>query len=329
MTWDKCDVTDAQLDLDAFAGFDVDRAQSEAAGVVNGVGRFWQIEATNGAVSYLWGTIHSNHPFFLKLDPAVEAQIKAARVVALEFDPITYDRKALTELNTRRDIYVPNNNGTWSTTKINDILGPKRSTWVDGRLLALGFQAGSAPFLRIDALAEALIANPCNDFALGLYPIQDSYIQMLGATNGAVVLGLENAKSFRTKLSNPKNRALTFDLIKLYSGALDPDITPAQHQSWAGLWKSGQTGLGLTLEREILRKKFGDNRGPDMQGRVDAYLLNARNVTFADTAEAELQKGGVFMAVGASHIAGEAGMVALLQRRGYRVTRIPLPHETP
>jgi uncharacterized protein YbaP (TraB family) len=62
---------------------------------------------------------------------------------------------------------------------------------------------------------------------------------------------------------------------------------------------------------------------------VDAYLLNARNVTFANTAEAELQKGGVFMAVGASHIAGEAGMVALLQRRGYRVTRIPLPHETP
>jgi len=263
----------------------------------------------------------------LRLDPRVEAQIKAARLVGLEFDFIKRDRRALTVYNRRDDRLVANNNGTWSTTPIKDVLGAEKYAWVDARLMAVGWQEGSAPFLRIDALAEMLLGDPCNDFAYGIYPTQDSYIQTLGAIHGVPAMGFEDEKDFRAKLSNPKNRALAFDVIRLFTASLDPAWTRAQGRSWAALWLSGQTGLAAALEREALRRQFGDNRGPDIQAHVDGYLLDERNVIFVDAAEPELQTGGVFIAVGASHIAGEAGMVSLLRDRGYDVTRIPLPRE--
>ena len=44
-------------------------------------------------------------------------------------------------------------------------------------------------------------------------------------------------------------------------------------------------------------------------------------------ADVELRTGGVFMAIGSYHLPGEAGMIELLRREGFRVTRIPLAGE--
>jgi uncharacterized protein len=51
-------------------------------------------------------------------------------------------------------------------------------------------------------------------------------------------------------------------------------------------------------------------------------LLDDRNVRMADRADALLRAGGAFVAVGALHLYGERGLLALLAQRGYRVTRV-------
>jgi uncharacterized protein YbaP (TraB family) len=51
-------------------------------------------------------------------------------------------------------------------------------------------------------------------------------------------------------------------------------------------------------------------------------LLYDRNIRMAERAEPRLNEGGAFIAVGALHLHGERGVLALIERRGWRVTRV-------
>jgi uncharacterized protein YbaP (TraB family) len=51
-------------------------------------------------------------------------------------------------------------------------------------------------------------------------------------------------------------------------------------------------------------------------------LLSDRNVRMRDAAEPLLQDGSAFIAVGALHLVGPTGLVALLRERGYTVTAV-------
>jgi uncharacterized protein YbaP (TraB family) len=51
-------------------------------------------------------------------------------------------------------------------------------------------------------------------------------------------------------------------------------------------------------------------------------LLYERNVRMAERAEPRLREGGAFSAVGALHLYGGSGVLALLEQRGWRVTRV-------
>lgn len=327
-TRDLCDVTDPVLDLSEFASSEQSDLLARAAAIPNGVGRFWEIRAPDGAISHLWGTFHSSHRLMLNLPLPVTEAARTARVVALELDPVAPTRAALIERATEYDPYLGVNlRGYPETNNFHDILGPELLGWINARLESLGWGPDAASFLKPEIVAEILLTAPCDDFAYGTYPIQDSYIQLLGYMSGARILGLEPIDALRQTLTKQENRALLFDMIRLYGWALDPMQTPRDTANAFALYLSGQNALAMQLERLKLQHAFGNNRGPDIQRRVDAYLLDARNRDFAAAAETDLQRGGVFMAIGSWHLPGEAGMVALLRARGYTVTRIPTPGE--
>jgi uncharacterized protein YbaP (TraB family) len=68
-----------------------------------------------------------------------------------------------------------------------------------------------------------------------------------------------------------------------------------------------------------------EGHDPEMK-RVRAVLmqrlLDERNIRMADRADVLLKNGRAFIAVGALHLYGERGVLALLANRGYRVTRV-------
>jgi uncharacterized protein len=62
--------------------------------------------------------------------------------------------------------------------------------------------------------------------------------------------------------------------------------------------------------------------GDDAFAGFQEKLLIDRNAKMRTTAEPLLQDGGVFIAVGALHLPGKQGLVALLREAGYTVTKV-------
>jgi uncharacterized protein YbaP (TraB family) len=78
----------------------------------------------------------------------------------------------------------------------------------------------------------------------------------------------------------------------------------------AGLWRISRENVGTGSE---------ERRLDDVLMR---RLLHERNVRMAERAETRLREGGAFIAVGALHLYGSGGVLALLEQRGWRITRV-------
>jgi uncharacterized protein YbaP (TraB family) len=66
-------------------------------------------------------------------------------------------------------------------------------------------------------------------------------------------------------------------------------------------------------------------RRPELKPLKDLFnqrLLYERNTRMAERMRPQLEAGSAFVAVGALHLYGEKGLLSLLERDGYRVSRV-------
>lgn len=323
-TRDVCHVDTPRIHDNAIAPELLQDLRAKAAEIPNSVGRFWEIRAPNGAVSHLWGTHHGNDPIVLDLPEEVLSAVTKARVFAPETDWVAKSRSQID----REYSYE----GLWRSDPLHrSPLGLLRGIEnnIRARLDGIGMGRDSLEYLTLAGLAEILLSHPCDDFASGTYPSQDSYLQTRAAIGGAQTLGLEPTEAFMQTLGAPENRDLALAVINLYASYLDPVSDNSGRATDFALYLRGEIGVAMAWERQWLATRFGPKIGPPLQDRVDAYLLSARNAGFLTTILPELEAGGVFIAVGSWHLPGEAGMVALLRAQGYDVERVVLRGEAP
>jgi len=77
------------------------------------------------------------------------------------------------------------------------------------------------------------------------------------------------------------------------------------------------------LDRDLERLLRIGYESLDPRGMTEGFadrLINERNVRMIDRLQPLLRRGKVFIAVGALHLPGDGGILALLEGRGYRVT---------
>lgn len=325
-TAEVCTVSEARIDDSVFNPPGRAVLEAEAAGIENRRGRFWQITAADGAVSHLWGTLHSSDPLILDLPDEVQAAIEGARMVAVEVDYVLKSRGAYRAAQYYegrfREASDPFDFAQGDETVAG--LSPEMSGWVVDRAIELGWTEDVSLILSPAGMAEMLLSDPCEDFSNGVLPIQDDYVQLLGRLAGAEILGLEAPEEFIDDLNADPETAEA--IIAVYASYLKPVTSNTERATGFGIYREGRLGLMMAWDAAYMEQVLGD-RAAELLQRTDAYLISARNRRFLDRVAGELTEGGVFIAVGAAHLPGESGLVAMLRDAGYDVTRVVLPGE--
>ena len=263
-------------------------------------GLLWRIEGAGAPASHVFGTVHLADPRVTRLPPAVARELDQARSLTLEsgLDPA------------------------------NILVLAGRMVFSDGRDLpavageelfgrAAKLTAGQGlpePVLRVFKpwAVAMLLSVPPQDPA----SVLDYVLARLAAEKGKPVHELESMEEQVSVFEGMSEE----DQVAMLRQAVDEfERLPRQisrvvdaylARDLAGLWRISQESRGDGSEERRLNEV------------LMRRLLHERNTRMAERSETRLREGGAFIAVGALHLYGDGGVLALLEQRGWRVTRV-------
>ncbi len=319
VTRDVCDVPNTRVENPLLTA---DWLAQQETSIKNGIGRYWRVTTPEGAVSHLWGTMHSSHRAVVDLPREVRSAIIDADVVALEFDPTFENRAEVTQFRS--------GTGMWLDTQIPrppEFLPDDVDSWIRARLVALGYGEEWYGFLTLGGLATLLLADPCDDFVAGILPYQDNRILQMAYEAGVEYTGLEQQGQTLETLNDGRYRAEAVAIIKVYGAYLNPDIFEKPDGSGIGLYRLGHIAGLMGWNQHTIEQVYGPSEGQKQLARAHGYLLDERNQNFMSKATKLIDKGNAFLAVGAFHLPGDLGLVSLLRDAGYKVERVRVDGE--
>lgn len=282
----------AALSLALFAGAQAAEAKAFA----------WKATGKGGTI-YLMGSIHMMSPSFYPLNPALEAAFKDSDLLVEEVDLAEMlDPMAQMAMLTRG--MLP------SGQSLDRILSPATLALVKKATGDLGANGGPLmqfkPWMLAIALQGMELAKAGFDPALGL----DQHFYEQAKAAGRPVQGLETVEyqisRFDGMTMEQQERMLAETLKELATQT-------AEVGKLGDAWKAGDIA---TLERIALADVKSD---PVMYQR----LLVERNKNWMPKIEALFaRRGKALVVVGAAHLIGPDGVIAMLKAKGYTVEQL-------
>lgn len=271
-------------------------------------GLLWRIEpARDGGArveaSYVFGTMHSADPRVRKLKPDVERTFADSTTFCAE---ATLDGSALLAVGQRMML--------GDGRSLDSILGADLYAEVVPLMEARGLPAAFLPMLQPWVVLLSL-SMPAS--ATGGQPgeILDVDLMNRAQADGKTVCGLETLDEQIDAVSKIPERDLVANIRAAAKSAAGLETVYAQatelyvSEDLAGLAALDAGDAGDAGERR---------RAADFERR----LIDDRNVRMVDRMASRIDRGGAFIAIGAGHLGGERGVLALLERRGYTVKRV-------
>jgi uncharacterized protein len=258
-------------------------------------------------IVYLFGSIHVARQEFYPLDPAVEEAFDASDALALEMDPTNLDPKKIQMAMIQRAL-LPE--GETLKDRVSHDTWAALVAWLEARGLPLGAVSNYEPWF------AALMVNQIQDAEIGLDPslgVDRHFIDRAGSVKPIEALEtLDTQLDVFDGLSRELQEWVLVDMLD--------DLSPeerAMMEKMIDAWKSGD---GASLHELVYQSFTDDPRGAPL---YDA-LFKQRNEAMADGVDALLETWNhLFVVVGAGHLVGDDGVVALLERRGYRAEQVP------
>ncbi len=281
--------------------------QGQAGAQVGSQPLLWKATSANNIV-YLYGTIHVGSRAFFPLHPAVEQAFAQSKVVALEADPTnqTNIAAALTQAG-----YRP-------PDRIENHISAQLASALSKSLPSLGLPMEAArlmkPYLLSMALSMMEVGKLGYDVRLGL----DIHFAQRTQRDGKKLVELESMAAqlalFDALSSEVQEAMLKSTLEGVTSGSMARDLTDL-----IGAWKTGD-------ETRLLEAMNRDTRDLPAAAREELVRIFYRNRNEAMTEKISdmLLTGSEphFVAVGAGHLPGDMGIVALLRKKGFEVSRL-------
>ena len=252
---------------------------------------FYRIEKA-GKISHILGTRHVGVPL-AKFPRPVHDAIAAARLAVFEL--------------------APGDNSDVPDTEVvlSDELGP--DLWKHYRQL-VGPMVADRVAKTTPTKALLAMAVMYEDISASL----DLEIQSAVQAAKIPTRGLETS-AFQSRLLQ---QLLDLRMLRAsIAGTEDRDEIEAEsrkdlHEYCAGV--DHEPGLDDDARADLLAAGYTEAE----LAKIDDEMVFARNAAWIPTLDKMLAAGGVFIAVGADHLTGPKGVVALLAKRGYTLTRI-------
>lgn len=271
------------------------------AAPVHGQGLLWRITGPGDvAPSYLFGTMHSDHPRVVELDPAVEAAFDRSQRHAFELD-------------FRKDIRTPMQQAMFdrSPPTLREQLG--QADWQRARAAAgaRGLPERAVLLMEPWALALTLAMPPTNPRATLDRVLFDRAVE-----RGRPVTGLETVDEQIALFDDlPVDSQLDMlrEVLSLHvDNALEPMFRKLREA-----WLRGDLEALMRIGR-------ANPMLPDRAANeaFERRVIDERNARMAERMQPLVDAGGAFVAVGALHLPGERGMLRLLEQAGYTVEAV-------
>jgi uncharacterized protein YbaP (TraB family) len=289
-----------------------DAVMAEAAKVPNADAEFWRIEKDGLRPSWLLGTAHVTDPRVTTLTPDESEALESSSKVVLELAELKNQHELMAATMKNAEILLlPVGKSLW------DLVPNKEEHFIrDNPNLPPGMAKnlyGYKPW----TVAMMLTIPPCEVARKRAgVAVLDQIIGSRAARSGKPVLGLESMSEQLHVLDDmPADMQMRYLLAVARMGKEVPDY----FETLLALYDRRQTAAYRPFA--ILSHSAGTDDAALMAYFEDS-LIRERNHRMASRAEDILAGGGAFIAVGAMHLIGEEGLVALFRQAGYTVTPV-------
>ncbi|WP_157982169.1 TraB/GumN family protein [Oceanicella sp. SM1341] len=287
---------------------------SAAEAVPYSEGRFWRAEKA-GRTSWVFGTYHDADPEVTSLPGPVEEALGEAQRVVVE---ITLDEMSQMEQSFAAN---PAQIFDLSGTPLSQKLSPQALEILGGILPEYGMTLEMAQRMHPWFLSMLLAQPACALEAAQASPVLDRRIMNVARDSGRQIIGLETGEeameAFRS--GDPQTEADLLELVIATSKDAE-DYRASSKQLYLdgdlqAIWEYGKYETYKVLPEE---------KADHLIKLFEARLIEGRNRKWLPKLVMELERGGAFVAVGALHLPGEAGVLNLLADEGWTITRVPL-----
>jgi uncharacterized protein YbaP (TraB family) len=293
-------------DPSAYAGL-----MAEADDIENGRGLFWKIDRPGLAPSWLLGTMHVTDPRVLAMPKGAEAALQSAAVIVVESDEILDEKQAMAKMLAKPELTMMTDGAT-----IQTFLSPQDAEKLEASLKKRGIPLAAVSRMQPWMLSSFIALPACelSRKAKGA-SFLDKQIAERAVADGKPVKGLETMQEQLSALASIPTDFHMKSLMEMIAlGDRMDDVTATM----TDLYVSGEIGMTMPM----LKAVAPDGAEGEGYAEFEERIVTRRNHTMAERALPMLNEGGAFIAVGALHLVGKDGLVALLRQQGFTVTRV-------
>lgn len=287
------------------------RIDATAAATPHAGALLWRLERAGAPVSHLYGTVHLSDDRVHALSEPTRQAMAAAEQIVLEVADLS--PVALAGAVGRLQELLVQVEGR----PLSEELSPAHAATARRALERAGMPGGALEVLRPWVVTMALALTDCERrrSAAGLKAL-DAAIADSGRRRGAPVLGLESLDDqLKALAAVPAADQLEMLRATLELEPLKDDLT----ETLVRLYLARRLGHIWPLQVELWRRAGFE---PAALAAFHRELVDKRNRAMAVAAERLMAAQASFVAVGALHLPGEEGLVALLRRAGWTVTAV-------
>ncbi len=284
---------------------------ADAKQIPNGEATFWKIEKAGVEPSWLLGTMHISDPRVVGMPKgASEAFAKAATVI-VESDEITSEKQAAASLLAKPELTM-----FLDGKSITDMLPKDDIAKLESGLKERGIPLNAVVKMK-PWILSSFVALPACEFARKAQGANflDMKLAKDALSEGKQLVGLETLLEQVTAISE---LPMSFHIQSLIDMLQLGDKMNDVMTTMIDLYLEGNVGMIMPMMKHIDPNQ--DAQTQDGYAAFEQRIIDDRNHVMANGAAPHLEKGNVFMAVGALHLPGKVGVIELLREKGFTLT---------